>query len=73
MKGNFHVRFLEEGERVTALLYSAIFTDPWASVSRNFGLRSVGVCFAYPLFDKPFSKVFIHAIRVLFHDFSLNR
>jgi len=24
MKGNFHVRFLEEGERVTALLYSAI-------------------------------------------------
>ncbi|MDP2846323.1 MAG: hypothetical protein Q8N79_09690, partial [Candidatus Methanoperedens sp.] len=24
MKGNFHVRFLEEGERATVLLYSAI-------------------------------------------------
>ena len=34
-------------------------------ISRNFGLRSVGVCFAYPLFDKPFSKVFIREICVL--------
>ena len=25
MKGNFHVPFLEEGERVIALLYSAIY------------------------------------------------
>ena len=27
-------------------------------ISRNFGLRSVGVCFAYPSFDKPFLKVY---------------
>ncbi len=27
MKGNFHVRFLEEEERATALLYSAIRAD----------------------------------------------
>ncbi len=36
MKENFHVRFLEEEERVTALLYSAItriFTDPRVSAS----------------------------------------
>lgn len=36
MKGNFHVRFLEEGERATVLLYSAIariFTDLRVSAS----------------------------------------
>ncbi len=27
MKGNFHVRFLEEEERATALLYSAIINQ----------------------------------------------
>ncbi len=27
-------------------------------ISRNFGLRSVGVCEAYPSFDKPFLKVY---------------
>ncbi len=29
-----------------------------ACTSRNFGLRSVGVCEAYPSFDKTFSKFF---------------
>ena len=33
MKGNFHVRFLEEGEGAISPSYSAIFTDPRASVS----------------------------------------
>jgi hypothetical protein len=33
MKGNFHVRFLEEGEGAISPSYSAIFTDPCASVS----------------------------------------
>jgi hypothetical protein len=27
-------------------------------ISRNFGLRSVGVCEAYPSFDKPFLKIY---------------
>ncbi len=27
-------------------------------INRNFGLRSVGVCFAYPSFDKTFLKFF---------------
>jgi hypothetical protein len=33
MKGNFHVRFLEEGEGAISPSYSAIFTDLRASVS----------------------------------------
>jgi len=36
MKRNFHVRFLEEGERATALLYSAIFTDTCALLKVHF-------------------------------------
>ncbi len=49
-----------------------IFTDifnPCASVSRNFGLRSVGVCFAYPLFDKP-SQRFSSVKSVFYRNYS---
>ena len=35
--------------------------------SRNFGLRRVGVCEAYPLFDKPFLKVFENGTCVRVH------
>ncbi len=31
-----------------------------AFINRDFGLRSVGVCFAYPSFDKTFIKFCVH-------------
>ncbi len=34
-------------------------------ISRNSGLRSVGVCSAYPLFDKIFIKVYADERRFL--------
>ncbi len=34
-------------------------------ISRNFGLRSVGVCSAYPSFDKPFLKVYADERRLI--------
>jgi|GEM_PF-3378584 len=40
MKGNFHVRFLEEGEGAISPSYSAIFTDTWTNAQFVFHYTS---------------------------------
>jgi hypothetical protein len=51
---------INEYPRVSVESVSSVFYGVSAFINRNFGLRSGGVCEAYPSFDKTFIKFCVH-------------